>query len=44
VNKSIKNLPALRNALLAINENDLTVQQDMLETFLTAANCDGSAV
>jgi hypothetical protein len=34
VNKSIKNLPALRNALSAINDNYLTVQQDILETFI----------
>ena len=34
MNKSIKNLPALRNALSAINDNYLTVQQDILETFI----------
>ncbi len=34
VNKSIKNLPALRNALSVINDNYLTVQQDILETFI----------
>ena len=33
MNKSI-NLPALRNALSAINDNYLTVQQDILETFI----------
>jgi hypothetical protein len=34
VNKSIQNLPALRNALSAINDNYLNVQQDILETFI----------
>jgi hypothetical protein len=34
VNKSIQNLPALRNALAAINDNYLDVQQDILETFI----------
>jgi len=34
VNKSIQNLPALRNALSAIIDNYLNVQQDILETFL----------
>lgn len=34
VNKSVQNLPALRNALAAINDNYLNVQQDILETFI----------
>jgi hypothetical protein len=34
VNKSIQNLPALRNALSAIIDNYLNVQQDILETFV----------
>jgi hypothetical protein len=34
VNKSVQNLPALRNALSAINDNYLNVQQDILETFI----------
>jgi hypothetical protein len=34
MNKSVKNLPALWNALSAINHNHLTVQQDILETFI----------
>ena len=34
VNKSVENLPALRNALAAINDNYLNVQQDILETFI----------
>jgi len=34
VNKSIKNLPALPNALSTINDNYLTIQQDILETFI----------
>ena len=34
VNKSVQNLPALRNALSAINDNYLNVQQDILETFV----------
>ena len=34
VNKSIQNLPTLRNALSAINDNYLNVQQDILETFI----------
>ena len=34
VNKSIENLPVLRNALAAINDNYLNVQQDILETFV----------
>ncbi|MFZ1883713.1 MAG: hypothetical protein WAU53_08975 [Rhodoplanes sp.] len=32
--KSVQNLPALRNALSAINDNYLNVQQDILETFI----------
>jgi hypothetical protein len=34
VNKSVQNLPALRRALSAINDNYLNVQQDILETFV----------
>lgn len=34
VNKAVQNLPALRNALSAINDNYLNVQQDILETFI----------
>jgi hypothetical protein len=34
VNKSVHNLPALQNALSAINDNYLNVQQDILETFI----------
>jgi hypothetical protein len=34
VNKSVQNLPVLRNALSAIADNYLNVQQDILETFI----------
>ena len=34
VNKSVQNLPALRNVLSAINDNYLNVQKDILETFI----------
>lgn len=34
VSKSVQNLPALRKALSAINDNYLDVQQDILETFI----------
>jgi hypothetical protein len=34
VHKSVQNLPALRSALSAINDNYLNVQQDILETFI----------
>ena len=34
VNKSVHNLPALRNARSTINDNYLNVQQDILETFI----------
>jgi hypothetical protein len=34
VNKSVQNLPALRKALSAINDNHLDVQQDILEAFV----------
>jgi len=34
VNKSVQNLPALGNALSAINDNYLNVQQDILESFI----------
>ena len=34
VNKSVKNLPVLRERLSAINDNYLNVQQDILETFV----------
>ena len=34
LNKSIQNLPALRNTLSAIIDNYLNVQQDILETFV----------
>jgi hypothetical protein len=34
VNKAVPNLPALRNAMSAINDNYLNVQQDILETFV----------
>jgi hypothetical protein len=34
VNKAVQNLPVLRNALSAINDNYLNVQQDILETFI----------
>ena len=34
VGKAVDNLPALRTTLSAINDNYLTVQQDILETFI----------
>src|SRR4029453_17167601 len=34
VKKSVQNLPVLRNALCAINDNYLNLQQDILETFI----------
>ena len=34
VNKSVENLPVLRNALATINDNYLNVQQDIVETFI----------
>jgi hypothetical protein len=34
INKAVENLPVLRNALSAINDNYLNVQQDILETFI----------
>jgi hypothetical protein len=34
VRKAVDNLPALRSTLSAINDNYLTVQQDILETFI----------
>ena len=34
VNKAVENLPALRKAMSAINDNYLNVQQDILETFV----------
>jgi hypothetical protein len=34
VNKSVENLPVLRERLSAINDNYLNVQQDILETFV----------
>jgi hypothetical protein len=34
VNKSVENLPVLREKLSAINDNYLNVQQDILETFV----------
>jgi hypothetical protein len=34
VNKAVDNLPALRKAMSAINDNYLNVQQDILETFV----------
>ena len=34
VNKGVENLPALRKAMSAINDNYLDVQQDILETFV----------
>jgi hypothetical protein len=34
VNKAIENLPVLRKAMSAINDNYLNVQQDILETFV----------
>jgi hypothetical protein len=34
VNKSVENLPVLREKLSAINDNYLNVQQDILETFI----------
>src|SRR5208283_6873 len=34
VRKAVDNLPALRSTLSAINDNYLTVQQDIVETFL----------
>jgi hypothetical protein len=34
VNKAVQNLPVLRKALSAINDNYLNVQQDILETFI----------
>jgi hypothetical protein len=45
VNKSVQNLPALRNALSAINDNYLNVQQNILETFINrgAKACGGNS-
>ncbi len=34
VRKAVDNLPALRNTLSAINDNYLSVQQDIIETFI----------
>jgi hypothetical protein len=34
INKAVQNLPVLRDALSAINDNYLNVQQDILETFI----------
>ena len=34
VRKAVDNLPALRHTLSAINDNDLNVQQDIIETFI----------
>jgi hypothetical protein len=34
VNKAVQNLPVLREAISAINDNYLNVQQDILETFI----------
>jgi hypothetical protein len=34
LDKAVGNLPALRRTLSAINDNDLDVQQDILETFV----------
>jgi hypothetical protein len=34
INKAVQNLPALRKALSAVNDNYLNVQQDILETFI----------
>jgi hypothetical protein len=34
VKKAVDNLPVLRKALSAINDNYLNVQQDILETFV----------
>jgi hypothetical protein len=34
VNKAVQNLPILRKALSAVNDNYLNVQQDILETFI----------
>jgi hypothetical protein len=34
VNKAVENLPVLRKAMSAINDNYLDVQQDILETFV----------
>jgi hypothetical protein len=34
VNKAVENLPALRKAMSAINDNYLDVQQDILETLV----------
>ena len=34
MNKSVENLPVLRNALATINDDHLDVQQDILETFI----------
>ena len=34
VNKAVENLPVLRKAMSAINDNYLNVQQDILETFV----------
>jgi hypothetical protein len=38
VNKAVQNLPALRKALSAINDNYLNVHQDILESSLIAAS------
>ena len=40
VRKAVDNLPALRGALSAINDNYLNVQQDIVESLLTAGNCE----
>jgi hypothetical protein len=34
VDKAVENLPVLQNSLSAINDNNLNVQQDILETFV----------
>src|SRR5262249_12625771 len=34
VKKAVENLPVLQNALSAINDNYLNIQQDILETFV----------
>jgi len=42
VKKAVENLPVLQKALSAINDNYLSVQQDILEPLSIAASCESS--
>jgi hypothetical protein len=44
VKKAVENLPVLQSALSAINDNYLSVQQDILETFVDSQPFDAGAV